>query len=134
MLYILDDNVFLQGSWPGLAGTTLAVSLAATDAARYRKMLDEFKAISAARPYLNHCSIACSVGAQVFGVSVQDLRTRPNRDVLATRQKIMAFTKVVTGASYHQIARAFDIDHSAVIRACERHEQFIRRVLAEKAD
>ncbi|MBR0941024.1 helix-turn-helix domain-containing protein [Bradyrhizobium liaoningense] len=105
----------------------------ASDGARYRKMLDEFKSISAARPYLNHCSIACSVGAQVFGVTVQDLRTRPNRNVLAPRQKIMAFAKVVTGASYHQIARTFNIDHSAVIRACERYEFSIRLVLAEKA-
>jgi chromosomal replication initiation ATPase DnaA len=94
-------------------------------------MLDDFNAISAARPYLNHCTIACAVGAQVFGTTVQDLRTRPNRDVLATRQKIMAFTKVVTGASYHQIARSFDIDHSAVIRACARHELSIRLVLGK---
>ncbi|WP_063685597.1 helix-turn-helix domain-containing protein [Bradyrhizobium stylosanthis] len=132
-MFIVNDDVLLQGSWP-LACSSLAMSVAATDGARFRKMCDEFGAISAARPYLNHCSIACSVGAQVFGVTVQDLRTRPNRDVLATRQKIMAFTKVVTGASYHQIARTFNIDHSAVIRACERYEEFIRRLLANKAE
>ena len=101
-----------------------------TDADRYRRMLAEFKAVTAARPYLNHCTIACAVGAQHFGVTVADLQTRPNRDIVTTRQKIMAFTRVVTGAGYHQIARIFNIDHSAVIRACERHEDFIRQVLA----
>jgi chromosomal replication initiation ATPase DnaA len=128
----VDDNVLMQLDWPHAQGSSLAVSLAATDAARYRKMLDEFNAICAARPYLNHCTIACTVGAQVFGVTVADLRTRPNRDVLATRQKIMAFTKVVTGAGYHQIARTFNIDHSAVIRACERYETSIHLILTGK--
>ncbi|MCP3471361.1 hypothetical protein NLM33_13575 [Bradyrhizobium sp. CCGUVB1N3] len=130
--FIVDDNALMQLGWPHVQGSSLAVPLVATDAARYRKMLDEFNAISAARPYLNHCTIACSVGAQVFGVTLNDLRTRPNRDILASRQKIMAFAKVATGASYHQIARSFNIDHSAVIRACERYEAFIRRVLAEE--
>jgi hypothetical protein len=124
----IEYDMDLQLALPPPQGS----SLGASDGARYRKMRYEFKAISAARPYLNQCTIACSVGAQVFGVTVQDLRTRPNRDVLATRQKIMAFTKVVTGASYHQIARTFDIDHSAVIRACERYELSIRLVLAGK--
>ncbi|WLA65486.1 helix-turn-helix domain-containing protein [Bradyrhizobium diazoefficiens] len=125
---VIEYDVDLQVAWPPChGGSTLAVS----DGARYRKMLDDFNAISAARPYLNHCTIACAVGAQVFGTTVQDLRTRPNRDVLATRQKVMAFTKVVTGASYHQIARSFDIDHSAVIRACARHELSIRLVLGK---
>ncbi|MHC2399151.1 hypothetical protein ACVMGC_003695 [Bradyrhizobium barranii subsp. barranii] len=129
-------DVDLQMPWPPLPerqGTSSVASLAATEGHRYRKMRDDFKAISAARPYLNHCTIACSVGAQAFGTSIQDLRTKPNRDALATRQKIMAFTKVVTGASYHQIARTFGIDHSAVIRACERYEVTVRLFLAEKA-
>ncbi|MGY8677288.1 helix-turn-helix domain-containing protein [Bradyrhizobium sp. UFLA05-153] len=129
----VDESALMRVGCSHVQGSSLAVSVVASDAARYRKMLDEFEAISAARPYLNHCTIACTVGAQVFGVTVQDLRTRPNRDILATRQKIMAFTKVVTGASYHQIARTFNIDHSAVIRACERYEDFIRHVLTGKA-
>ena len=126
-LPVIEYDMDLQLAWPSPGN-----SLGGSDGARYRKMRDDFAAISAARPYLNHCTIACSVGAQVFGVTVQDLRTRPNRDVLATRQKIMAFAKVVTGANYHQIARTFNIDHSAVIRACDRYEDFIRRVLAER--
>ncbi|WP_439372955.1 helix-turn-helix domain-containing protein [Bradyrhizobium sp. DASA03120] len=106
----------------------------AADADRYRRMLAEFRAVTGSRPYLNHCTIACTVGAQHFGVTDADLQTRPNRDIVATRQKIMAFTRVVTGAGYHQIARVFNIDHSAVIRACERHEDFIRQVLARKIE
>jgi Bacterial dnaA protein helix-turn-helix len=125
------DSFFLANEYMR-QNTSFAVPLAATDAARYFWMLAEFKAITAARPYLNHCSVACTVGAQAFRVPVAALRTRPNRDIVATRQKIMAFTKVVTHASYHQIARTFNIDHSAVIRACERHEWFVRVALARE--
>jgi hypothetical protein len=123
------DSFFLANEYMR-QHTSFAVPLAATDAARYAWMLAEFKAITAARPFLSQCSVACAVGAQAFGVSVTDLRTRPNRDIVPTRQKIMAFTKVVTDANYHLIARTFDIDHSAVIRACERHEMFVRLVMA----
>jgi Bacterial dnaA protein helix-turn-helix len=127
------DSFFLANEYMR-QHTFAAVPLATTDAARYLWMLSEFRAIAAARPFLNQCSVACTVGAQAFEVSVTDLRTRPNRDIITTRQKIMAFTKVVTGAGYHQIARIFNIDHSAVIRACERHEEFIRQVVARKME
>jgi hypothetical protein len=127
------DNLFLANEFMR-QHTSFAVPLAASDAARYLWMLAEFKAIAAARPFLNQCSVACTVGAQAFEVSVTDLQTRPNRDIVATRQKIMAFTKVVTDASYHQIARTFNIDHSAAIRACDRYEAYIRLVIARQIE
>jgi hypothetical protein len=131
---MLNEYGHVRPSWLHVhegAHCTLAKPFAA-DADRYRRMRAEFDAIAAARPYLNQCIIACTVGAQAFAVTVTDLQTRPNRDIMVTRQKIMAFTKVVTDANYHQVARAFNIDHSAVIRACERFEDFIRLTLAGK--
>lgn len=99
----------------------------------YADMAREFHHICAARPFLNHCIVARDVGARAFSISVDQLLARTREgDQTETRQKIMAFVCVVTGASFRQVGGSFERNHSAVSYACDKYADTVRAAI-EKA-
>lgn len=99
---------------------------------RYNDMAADFRRICSARPYLNQCIVARDVGARAFGVSVDKLLTRTREgEITDTRQRVMAFAHVMTGAKFSQIARFFERDHSAVSCACDKYAEAIRSEIDE---
>ncbi|UQR66185.1 hypothetical protein LRP30_13415 [Bradyrhizobium sp. C-145] len=114
-------------------GAELAQRYSYDEARRYREMAREFQRIRAARPYVNQCVVARDLGARAFGISVDHLLAGTREaDVTAIRQKLMAFTHVMTGLSFRQIATVFDRDHSAVGYACNKYERAIRAAVADR--
>jgi chromosomal replication initiation ATPase DnaA len=98
------------------------------DANLYRAAAREFKVICEQRSYLNQCTIARTIGARVFGVTNAQVLSRDPAfgDV---RQKLMAFVKVMTGATDSQIGRAFGRDHTSVAYACRKYADAIHASL-----
>jgi len=97
------------------------------DEPRYRTMHQEFRQSVAARPWINQCIVAREVGARAFGITTSEILSEDRRpDLVDKRHKIIAFTKVMTGASYSHIGRHFGRDHSAVGYACEKYEAIVR--------
>jgi chromosomal replication initiation ATPase DnaA len=97
------------------------------DEPRYLTMLKEFQHRVAARPWINQCIVAREVGARAFGITTPEILSEDRRpDLVEKRHKIIAFAKVVTGASDSHIGRHFGRDHSGVGYACEKYEAIVR--------
>jgi Bacterial dnaA protein helix-turn-helix len=117
----------------GLVRRLLAVlaGIKDEDDNRYIRMALEFQQTIAARPWMNHCIVARQIGARAFGIATDELLSKDGRkpELVEKRHKIIAFTRVVTGHGYNQIARAFERDRSSIAYSCEKYEDVIRAAI-----
>lgn len=108
-------------------------SLFISDSERYRWMFHEFNSICAKRPLNNRCAVARDVGAKAFDISLEELAT--SRRLLYSkshkRQKIIAFTLLVSGISARAVAAAFGLRHSTCQFALKKYGPRIQRVIDE---
>ena len=105
----------------------------ADDLARYRAMADEFSRFVAARPWSNHCIVARDIGARAFGFTPSELlKEDRSPDLVEARHKIIAFTRVVTGANASRIGKAFERHHPAVTHACAKYEHEVRAAIRRR--
>jgi hypothetical protein len=126
----VPDDLFFTLAAMKHGGTSRMSARAVVDVPRYIEMAREFHRICAARPFLNHCIVARDVGARAFQISNDQLLARSREgDQTETRQKIMAFACVVTGASFRQVGATFERDHSAVSYACDKYADYIRTAI-----
>ena len=113
-----------------LLSSIAAITNNQADDNRYVAMARDYRLAVAGRPWVNACIVARQIGAQAFGITVDDLlainRCHP---LVEKRHKIMAFTAVVTGASISKIGHAFHRDHSTVIYALSKYEPTIRAAI-----
>jgi Bacterial dnaA protein helix-turn-helix len=123
-----------RAHWPDLlAGSPIADQFAAlADEDRFLAMAHEFRQSVAARPWINQCIVAREVGARAFGITTSDILKDDRRpDLVDKRHKIVAFARVMTGASYSHIGRHFGRNHSGVAYACEKYESLIRFMVGQ---
>ncbi|KRQ99246.1 hypothetical protein [Bradyrhizobium valentinum] len=100
------------------------------DIDRYTWMEREYRREVGNRKWHKHCAVVIKLGAIAFDIPVDDILARDNnREKTDKRHKIMAFARVATGATFHQLADAFNRKHSAVAVGVERFEAIVRRVI-----
>lgn len=90
----------------------------------------DFRRFRLARPWSNQILAAMGICGKYYGVKRLDLLadfTGP--EMVETRQKVMAFARVVTGKNFHELGEKFQRSHTAVIKACAKYESAIRTAL-----
>lgn len=112
------------------------------DVALYGFMRDDYaKALKRIRNPISRTPLAVKIGAEAFGIPVEILKEPRNhkkagREIVETRQKLMAFARVVSFAvhpdrpnPFKQIAAAFNRKHSCIIHATHKYGSEIAAAL-----
>lgn len=96
----------------------------------YGRMARLYEERRKSSPGIKRAVIAVQAAADVFGVSIDELKSQSRRPRMDwTRLRVMAFAKIVSGRSTYEVGRALNRGHVAVMRACRKHGEEIAAAL-----
>lgn len=104
----------------------------------YGTMRDDYVSKGKAEPFTNRCALALCVGSRAFNIPIpklQAVRDQRNPGLTENRQKLMAFSRIVSVGierrpnSWKGIAKMFHRKHPAVINATQKYGMQIAAAL-----